>query len=610
MPMKFANNAVSKLAGAITTSSTSFSVTPGDGAKFPTLTAGDWFPLTLVKSDGTLEIVRCTARATDVFTITRAQEGTAASAFSSGDRVELRATAAVFDALAELASPAFTGTPTAPTAAANTNTTQVATTGFVLGQAATAAPQALGTAAVGNSTRFARENHVHAMPTLDALTNVTITSNVNGEILRWNGTAWVNNTLAEAGIAPVASPALTGTPTAPTAGDGTNTTQVATTAFVQNAVGGYLAKAVTGGTVTLTDTEASNPVIALTGTLTSALSLVVPTAVKRLWAIYNNTSGAFTVTVKTAAGTGVTVAQGKRNLVYTDGTNVYDGFNDFESVALTGTPTAPTAAANTNTTQVATTAFVLGQAATAAPQALGTAAVGNATRFARENHVHAMPTLDALANTTITSNTTGEILRWNGTAWVNATLAEAGIAPVASPALTGTPTAPTAAAGTNTTQVATTAFVQSAVSTSSTTFASAAENAAGTVQNKAVDPLGIREAFNATGSAPVFACRAWVNFNGTGTVAIRASGNVSSITDNGAGRYTINFTTAMPDVNYAMVATGSCIPGYGNLHGLFCFEELGVGPVSTKTTSSAKIQFIATNYADTDPFVANMAFFR
>jgi len=46
-------------------------------------------------------------------------------------------------------------------------------------------------------------------------------------------------------------------------------------------------------------------------------------------------------------------------------------------------------------------------------------------------------------------------------------------------------------------------------------------------------------------------CRAWVNFNGTGTVAIRASGNVSSITDNGTGDYTVNFTTAMPDVNYS-----------------------------------------------------------
>lgn len=54
-----------------------------------------------------------------------------------------------------------------------------------------------------------------------------------------------------------------------------------------------------------------------------------------------------------------------------------------------------------------------------------------------------------------------------------------------------------------------------------------------------------------TGTAPLYMARAWVNFNGTGTVAIRASGNVSSITDNGTGDYTVNFTTAMPDANYA-----------------------------------------------------------
>ena len=66
----------------------------------------------------------------------------------------------------------------------------------------------------------------------------------------------------------------------------------------------------------------------------------------------------------------------------------------------------------------------------------------------------------------------------------------------------------------------------------------------------------ITNALNASGSAPIYACRAWVNFDGTGTVAIRASGNVSSITDNGVGDYTVNFTTAMPDANYA--AVGMC----------------------------------------------------
>lgn len=57
---------------------------------------------------------------------------------------------------------------------------------------------------------------------------------------------------------------------------------------------------------------------------------------------------------------------------------------------------------------------------------------------------------------------------------------------------------------------------------------------------------------NASG-VEVYTAKAWVNFNGTGTVAIRASGNVSSITDNGVGDYTVNFTSGMVDANYAPV---------------------------------------------------------
>jgi hypothetical protein len=80
-------------------------------------------------------------------------------------------------------------------------------------------------------------------------------------------------------------------------------------------------------------------------------------------------------------------------------------------------------------------------------------------------------------------------------------------------------------------------------------------DASGTVltDQSTVSATQITGALNATGSAPMFACRAWVNFNGNGTPAIRASGNVSSITDNGVGDYTVNFTTAMQDANYAVI---------------------------------------------------------
>jgi len=196
---------------------------------------------------------------------------------SAGNSTTLLATTAFVTTAdnlkANLASPTFTGTPAAPTAATDTNTTQLATTAYVVGQAGSATPLVDGTAAVGTSLRYARQDHVHP-------------------------------------------------------------------------------------------------------TDTSRAALASPT--------------------------------------------------------FTGTPAAPTAAVDTNTTQLATTAYVIGQAASATPLVDGTAAVGTSLRYARQDHVHPTDTSRA---------------------------------PLASPALTGTPTAPTATAGTNTTQIATTAFVTAAVPT-------------------------------------------------------------------------------------------------------------------------------------------------
>ena len=224
--------------------------------------------------------------------------------------------------------------------------------------------------------------------------------------------------------AALASPAFTGNPTAPTPAAGDNDTSIATTSFVQSAVGGFLAKSgLTGGTVTLTAAEASNVAISLSGALTSNLTIVVPGTVPRAWVFHNGTSGAFTCTVKTASGTGVLVAQGKRGFVYSDGTNVNFALDDFTSIT-----------------------------ATVAPQADGTAAVGTSSKFAKEDHRHPTDTTRAA---------------------------------LASPAFTGIPTAPTATVGTNTQQIATTAFVQSAV-------AALVDGAAGTLDtlNELADALG------------------------------------------------------------------------------------------------------------------------
>ena len=206
--------------------------------------------------------------------------------------------------------------------------------------------------------------------------------------------------------ATLASPTLTGTPKAPTATAGTNTTQIATTAFVQ-----------------------------------SAVAVKAPLA----------------------------------------------------SPALTGTPTAPTATAGTNTTQIATTAFVQSAVSGAGsspssttPKMDGTAAAGSETAYARGDHIHPTDTSRA---------------------------------PLASPTFTGTPKAPTATAGTNTTQIATTAFVQSAV-TAATSGVSGVKGDAEVnyrTGNVNLTPANL-------GAQPTITASGILKGNGSGTISAAAAG--------------------------------------------------------------------------------------
>jgi len=106
------------------------------------------------------------------------------------------------------------------------------------------------------------------------------------------------------------------------------------------------------------------------------------------------------------------------------------------------------------------------------------------------------------------------------------------------------------------------------------------------------------------GTAPVYAARAWVNFNGTGTVAIRASGNVSSITDNGTGDYTVNFTTAMPDADYSISQTLSAQASN---------NDGGVAVVAFGTTLSTANFRMVTDQRSTgeyDPTIVCFSVFR
>ncbi|WP_077766748.1 tail fiber protein, partial [Escherichia coli] len=212
---------------------------------------------------------------------------------------------------APLASPAFTGTPTAPTASQGTNSTQIANTAFVK-----AAITALINGAPG---------------TLDTLKEIAAAINNDP-----NFSTTINNALALK--APLASPAFTGTPTAPTASQGTNSTQIANTAFVKAAITALINGA--------------------PGTLDT---------LKEIAAAINNDPN-FSTTINNALALKAPLA----------------------SPALTGIPTAPTAAQGTNNTQIATTAYVraaISALVGSSPEALDTlnelaAALGNDPNFA------------------------------------------------------------------------------------------------------------------------------------------------------------------------------------------------------------------------------------
>jgi hypothetical protein len=95
-------------------------------------------------------------------------------------------------------------------------------------------------------------------------------------------------------------------------------------------------------------------------------------------------------------------------------------------------------------------------------------------------------------------------------------------------------------------------------------------------------------------------CKAWVNFNGTGTVAIRASYNVSSITDSGTGQYAVNFSTAMADANYSVSGMGD---GQGSFGGVYNITTMAAGSVGVWYIQNNSPAFV-------DPVFASVAIFR
>lgn len=207
---------------------------------------------------------------------------------------------------------------------------------------------------MSNTIRIKRRAAGSAAGAPSSLANAELAYNEQDNTLYYGtGTGGANNTatavIAIAGpgtFAPLNSPALTGTPTAPTPTTSDSSTKIATTAFVNAEIANDVVRSSTAGDIKMNGAQ--------------------------------------------AAGTNETIARSDH--VHPSDTSKAD----LASPTFTGTPAAPTAAADTNTTQIATTAFVVAQATSSSPAALGTTAVGTSLKYARSDHVHDMPSIDQL----------------------------------------------------------------------------------------------------------------------------------------------------------------------------------------------------------------------
>ena len=338
---------------------------------------------------------------------------------------------------APIASPFFWGDPRAPNPAPDSNSNTIATTSWVNSSLATMtlefapldSPNFTGVPTAPTAPLGSTDGQLATT----AFVANAIASGVAGVASFNSRTGAVVLTAADiigAGGAPLASPTFTGVPAAATAALGTSTTQLATTAFVQAAIAsgtsGVSSFNTRQGAVTLTTAD-------ITGAGGALAASTVASFNGRSGAvnlIANDISAASGALLSSPAFTGLPTAptppaaDNSTRIATTAFVASMTGFAPIASPAFTGIPTAPTASFGTNTTQLATTAFV------------EAAVTGSTAGVASFNNRSGAVTF--LAND----------------------LTAVGGALLASPALTGTPTAPTAPAGTSTTQLATTAFVQ------------------------------------------------------------------------------------------------------------------------------------------------------
>lgn len=483
-----------------------------------------------------------------------------------------------------------------------------------------------------------------------------------------------------------------------------NTTNYNLGTLLEQAIAGVENVTISGTSYTLTtgsgvSDQARNAVINLIGTLSANCNVIVP-SVDKVYTIRNSTTGGFSVVVKTAAGSGVTVANGLTQSMYCDATNVVASAVAFNNATntiasnvtgnVTGNVTAGAGSAaapsvtfgDTDTGVYGPTAGEIGftlngtELLRLSGSALSYSSGSNNVSLSNDGAIEITKNgggayidfkgaagEDADARIFETSNGIGFQTGGNGTIATRMVITSTGqIQSVGS----GTAAAPAYGfSGDTNTGIFSPAADQLALSLGGVQFVTVSGTAIGfgvsnpgypvTIQanastgalrivGRAADDISTMEFGNSTQTATnaiiqsgpgylsfgpsgteqarvdntgafrfnsgygsvatAFGCRAWVNFNGTGAVAIRASGNVSSITDNGTGDYTVNFTTNMPDANYAIMvshnqqSTGNRIAGSSN--------------VSTVTGCQITIEAAGTTWGSnrSDPSSVFVAIFR
>ena len=485
--IQFANNAVSRLAANIANSATSLALTPGDGSKFPSISGSQFFMATLVKTDGTTEVVKVTARATDTLTIVRAAESVGgvvtAYAFTAGDKVEARLTS------------------------------------------------------VGLSGELDRLDAAALLGASNKSANYSVVAADISTLLRVN---------TASGTLTVTLPAIS------TLSDDFDT---------------IIAKV-------SSDANTLNVVRSSTDTINGATSYTLYTQFQSVWLIADRTTNTWTAV--TAANSGANVVVDAFTGAGTAGPFTLSGdpvSKNNTVVIVGGTPQLK------STYSLSGTALTLGGVVTAGvlievwwtqPLVIGVPSDGSVSTakiadlgvtygkiqsvtagklLGRDTSgagvVQELPiAVDASGNVGIGTSSPASKLHVAGGvtianyANIGATSNDAGIS------LTG------GSVSNNGGQIN--------LRGGSFGTANAIEFIQGGTEQARIDTGGVFKFNSGYGSvATAYGCRAWVNFNGTGTVAIRASGNVSSITDNGVGLYGVNLATAMPDANYSIAATCS-----------------------------------------------------